>query len=259
MKKKFLLFLCIFICLSTSTAALEEPTRLFYAADYANVLSDETERFIVEHSAALAEQSGAQVVVATVPDLDGRDVMDYGLELLRSWQVGSEEDDNGVLILVSTGDRQIGVNVGYGLEGALNDAKVGRLIDTCALPALQEDDYDTGLYQLYNAVLSEVYAEYGLSVPENVKSLEEYESQADRRDVVVPSIIGVFLLILIFSNIFRHRGGGGHGGSYRGGGFFGGFYGGYRGGGFGGGRGGGFGGFGGGGGSGGGGGASRGF
>ena len=245
---------CLAALTTLQVQAVEQPTKLFYAADYADVLSAETEAFVVEHSAALAEETGAQVVVATVPDLNGRDVMDYGLDLLRSWKVGSEKND-GVVILVSTGDRQIGVSVGYGLEGALPDSKVGRLIDVCAIPSLKENDYDTGIYQLYHALLSQVYQEYGLEVPEDVKSLEEYEDE-ESGQVGLSLIIAVVILLLIFiaTRGRQHKDPPSDpGGYYHGRGF-------YTGGGFGGGSrssGGGFGGFGGGGGSGGGGGASR--
>lgn len=258
MKRFFLFLFCLSACLNTAAYALPAPTRLFYAADYADVLSAETETFIVEHSAALAEETGAQIVVATVESLDGQAVVEYGLNLLRSWGVGDKEKNNGIVILVSTGDREIGVSVGYGLEGALNDSKTGRLIDTCAVPSLRENDYNTGIYQLYNAVLSETYREYDLSVPDSVKSLEDYEKSSDNGIDWEELILMIFLSIGIIIVIFKSKGGnsGGHGGFYGGGHYGGGF-----GGGFGGGRGsgfgGGFGGFGGGGGSGGGGGAGR--
>lgn len=251
MKRFFLLFLCLTASLNITVHALIEPTRLFYTADYANVLTAETETFIIEHSAALAEETGAQIAVATVDSLDGLPVMEYGLNLLRSWGVGDKEKNNGAVILLSTGDREIGISVGYGLEGALNDAKAGRLIDTCALPSLKENNYDNGIYQVYNAVLCEVYKEYGLPVPENVKSLNDYENSSKSGldlDIIIPLIL---FGVIIFFSFFNRRSGGGNGGH---GGFYGGGY--YGGGSFRGGSG-GFGGFGGGGGSGGGGGAGR--
>lgn len=262
MKKRIFLAGVIFLLclLPFSAAALEQPAKLFYADDFADVLSPETEQYIVSHSAALEEQTGAQIVVVTVSSLGGQDVMDYGLELLRQWKVGSSEKDNGVLILVSTGDRKIGVNVGYGLEGALPDSKVGRLLDACAVPSLQEDDYDTGLFQLYQAVLTEVYREYGLDVPEQVHSVEDYEQgeEVTLHDIIVTVIAGGVIALYLFLHWRRFsrrgRGPGGRGGGFYPGGGFGGFGGGgFGGGGFSGGS------FGGGGGSGGGGGASRGF
>ncbi|MEG2583248.1 MAG: TPM domain-containing protein, partial [Oscillospiraceae bacterium] len=209
--------------------------------------------------AALEKLSGAQIVVATVKSLNGNSIEDYGLQMLREWKIGSEKND-GVLILVSTGDRKIGVSVGYGLEGALNDAKVGRLIDSCAIPSLKDDDYNAGLEKLYNAVLNEVYTEKNLTPPENVKSLEDYEKEDGKNDVATNVISIIVVLIIVIISAFI--GGGRGGGSRRGRRYYGG-YGGYGdggfGGGFGGGDGGGFGGFSGGGGGGGGGGASRGF
>ncbi|MBE5039644.1 TPM domain-containing protein [Ructibacterium gallinarum] len=258
MKRILWILLCSYLIhLSVFADVAQEPPRLFYAADFAGVLSNETENFIVEQSAALAETTGAQIVAVTVSDLNGRDVMDYGLDILRSWQVGSEKN-NGIVILVSTGDRKIGVNVGYGLEGVLNDAKIGRLIDVCAIPALNENNYDTGIYQLYNALLSEVYQEYGLTVPQNVQSLADYEKNSkEEEEPGAGVIIGVLILVFLLSFFTRHMGPPGGGGRYyRRRGFYGGYFG---GGGFGSSSGGGFGGFSGGGGSGGGGGASRGF
>ena len=257
MKRVFLVFLCIISLTGIQATALEQPTKMFYTGDYASVLSDTTENFIIENSAALSESTGAQIVVVTVQDLDGRDVMDYGLDILRTWEVGSEKN-NGVVILVSINDRKIGINVGYGLEGALNDSKVGRMIDTCAVPSLKENDFDTGIYQLYNAVLSEVYNEYGMEIPENVKSLEDYDNASEEDEGLgIIVVLSIIVLAVLLSIIQRRDGGGKNNGngSYRGGR---GFYGGYHGGGP---RGssGGFGGFSGGGGSGGGGGASRGF
>ncbi|MEG2380514.1 MAG: TPM domain-containing protein [Oscillospiraceae bacterium] len=140
-KKIFIALVCIITCFNITISAMEAPTTLFYVADYANVMSDETEKFVIEQSAALEKLSGAQIVVATVKSLNGNSIEDYGLQMLREWKIGSEKND-GVLILVSTGDRKIGVSVGYGLEGALNDAKVGRLIDSCAIPSLKDDDYN---------------------------------------------------------------------------------------------------------------------
>lgn len=258
MKRIISALFCILIFLSCPVQALEKPTELFYTADYAEVLSASTRRFVVEHSAALAEDAfGAQVVVATVKDLGGMEVMDYALELLRDWKVGSREEDNGVVILLSTGDRKIGVSVGYGLEGALNDAKVGRMLDTCALPALRENDYDTGILQLYQAVISEVYHEYGLTPPKEVKALEDYRDEEESG--ASPAVIIAVLLLVFWLSAFNRRQGPPPGsGHYRRRGFYGGYYGGGFGG-FGGSSGGGFGGFSGGGGSGGGGGASRGF
>ena len=124
---------------------MPSPTTAFYAADYADVLSADTEQYIINYSNALYDATTAQVVVATVADMGGAQIRDYGLSLARDWKIGSERD-NGVLILLALAERQVTVEVGYGLEGALNDSKTGRFIDEYAMADLKNGDYDAVSY-----------------------------------------------------------------------------------------------------------------
>ncbi len=230
----------------TVFAALPTPTNEFFVNDFANVLSSQTEKYIVERGAAAAETDGTQIVVTTVESLEGRTVDEYALDMLRSWGIGDKEKNNGLLILFAKQDRKIKIEVGYGLEGDINDAKAGRLLDNYAIPELRKDNFDEGLLTLYKAVLAE------LGLLDAPPPVPEKENDTDWAGI----ILGIVFVVLIV--IFSVRSRGGRGGGRRGGG---GFYGGYYGGGFRGGSSGGFsgGGFSGGGGSGGGGGASRGF
>lgn len=228
-------------------AALPTPTNEFFVNDFANVLSSQTEKYIVERGAAAAETDGTQIVVTTVESLEGRTVDEYALDMLRGWGIGDKEKNNGLLILFAKQDRKIKIEVGYGLEGDINDAKAGRLLDNYAIPELRKDNFDEGLLTLYKAVLAE------LGLLDAPPPVPDKDNDTDWAGI----ILGIVFVVLIV--IFSARSRGGRGGGRRGGG---GFYGGYYGGGFhGGSSGGGFsgGGFSGGGGSGGGGGASRGF
>ncbi len=245
--------LLLVVLLPITAAALPAASSQFYCTDDAGVISSQREDYYVNRSAALEKATGAQIVVATVNSLEGQDIESYANRLFRSWGIGDREKNNGLLILLAPNERQIRVEVGYGLEGRINDAKAGRLIDEYAYGYLADDEFDEGLYQLYNALLDEVYAEYGMETPENVAAPEASRIHADQRDGNDGGkILGVVLVILIIilsrGRIFLFMGGrGGWGGR---GGFSGG---GFSGGGFSGG------GFSGGGGSSGGGGASRGF
>lgn len=145
-----------------ATVAVPDPTPDFYVLDQAGVLSDATESMIVDRSSRLAAATGAQIVVVTVPDLGGAAIEDYSLALARSWRIGDADKDNGVLVLLSLGDRKSRIEVGYGLEGRLNDAKTGRIQDAAMLPYYRDGDYDAGIRNGYEALLSEVVAEYGL-------------------------------------------------------------------------------------------------
>lgn len=264
MKKSFYCLiqgLMMWLVITIPAFAIPEPTEQFFVNDYANVLSQETEDYIMETAPALDQQTGAQIVVLTVSTLEGQDAFDYALAVGRGWGVGGEEKNNGLVLLLCPDEGEVWVSVGYGLEGALNDAKVGRYIDQYAIEDYQAGDFDHGTLELYKILLSTVMTEYGM------ESLPGYDpAETAEEDGVGPIIALVFFGLIglsILISIGKHHGGGGSsggssGGNYRRRGYYGGGY--YRGGGFGGfggGSGGGFGGFGGGGGSFGGGGAGR--
>lgn len=249
----------IFLLPVSAANKYPEPTSRFFVNDFADVIEQAAEDEIYSEAAALQEKTTAQVVVVTVNTLDGEESADYALGLGREWGVGQEDEDNGVVILLSKTERQIYIAVGYGLEGALPDSKTGRIIDVYGLDYLKKDDFSKGLLEIFGAIVNEVYIEYGEEPEEGYtpiedtdeETLEEYGARVAASWVIM--IVCVILFVLVFGRrrrgFFWFGGPGGFGGS--GGGSFGGFGG--SGGSFGGG------GFSGGGGSFGGGGAGRGF
>lgn len=204
----------------------------FYAQDNSGVLSRETKQFITDCSAALEQQAeGAQIAVLTVPTTEGKDLDSYALEKARELALGAAGKDNGLLILLVTEDRKVKVEVGYGLEGAINDAKAGRLIDERALDSYKKNDFDTGTLELYKGVLSEVMKEY------DIDQLAGYQREDDNDWMGILAPIGIVLLIVLLSFGSRHGpggrrnrilfmpffGGNHHRGGFGGGGFGGGF------------------------------------
>jgi len=179
------------------------PTSNFYVNDYANVLSNETEQHIMACSVPLAQQTGAQVVVLTVQSLGGKTPQQYALEVGRSWGIGDAEKDNGLLILLSTGDRQVRVEVGKGLEGALNDARVGRAIDNYAMADYKEDRFDEGTRALYDGLLNAVCEEYGVESPVQGYSAADLtesaaEENADSGEADEPMRAGDWIFLVLF-------------------------------------------------------------
>ncbi len=264
------LILSFLLSFSVFAIDLPEPTTDFFVNDFANVISDEDEAEIMQIGADLYNQTTAQVIVVTVDSLDGYEVNDYALELGREWGVGSDETNNGAVILLSVNDREITIQVGYGLEGCLTDAGTGRILDTYALPYLRNNEFSTGLIEAYKAVTSVVCEEYGIELDPNYK-IDNYDYYYTSDNYTVTTDYGSDILVAVFivsviaiAAVRKVKNGGGDddgtnsgtGGHYHGGGtFYGGFSGGSSRGGFSGGGGG----FRGGGGSFGGGGSSRGF
>ncbi len=173
-----------------------------YAHDFADILSKSTIEDIDKQGKALEDSTTAQVVVVTIKELDGQSIEEYALGLGRKWGVGDEDKDNGVVVLLSKDDREIRIEVGYGLEGALPDGKVGRIIDDYT-GYLSDDDYSTALLGIYNTVVNEVYVEYGMDPPDQDTLVSPYEDGTDVATISVAAIIFIIIAIIL---IFGGRG-----------------------------------------------------
>lgn len=192
----------IFILNSLNIFATISPTKDFYVNDFANVLNQETKSYILNNSVALADKTKAQVVVVTIESLDGKDVADYSLELFRNWGIGEKNLNNGLLILLSVGDRQVRIEVGDGLEGRINDSKAGRFLDEYGVPFFKNNEWDTGIKTLYSSLISEVYTEYNIGMPEEVSAVVANFDEISE-DSKVSMLMGFVLvaLILVFGGI----------------------------------------------------------
>ena len=164
-----ILILIITGLLSTSTTrvnavTIPQPNADFYVLDEANVLSYDTIDQILSISYDIQDQTKAQLVVVILDSLDGQPIENVALKILRDWGIGDAQLDNGVLILISMADGQSRIEVGYGLEGALNDAKTGRIQDTYMLPYFKQGDIDSGVLNGYLAVANEIAKEYNVTL-----------------------------------------------------------------------------------------------
>ena len=222
--------LLLFVGCGEAEQTYPTATKEFYVNDFADVISEDDEQKILSNAVTLEEKTTAQVVVVTVENLNGQEPWQYALELGRNWGVGDKEKNNGVVILLSESDREIYISVGYGLEGALPDSKTGRIIDLYGMEYLKANNFSKGLFEISNAVVGEVYIEYGLDAQEGYSSIAtvEDEKEEDPASVIVSWII-MIVIIAVISIVFRGRGGiffmpfptgrGNHHGGFGGGGF----------------------------------------
>lgn len=286
MFKKIALFLIAFSLFGTHVYAQDLPpldTNNYFVQDNANVLSDDTVQSLNALGTHLETGTGVEMLLITMPSTGLTHRQDFALRVLREYGIGKEDEDNGIVILLNLdngneyNNRGVEVQVGYGVEGYLNDAKVGRFIDSEAMDYFVEAteyennsaeanrNYEQGLTALYEALYEESLVAYGYEDGEFTRDtpIEDYRSPESGGNNFSRLIITMFILFAVMWVINNSRGGPrGPGGRRRGtfwgfptsgsrgsGSFGGGFGGGSSGG--------GFGGFGGG--SGGGGGAGRGF
>lgn len=132
----------------------------FYAEDYTGILTGETARRINAEGSALEARTKAQVAVVILPTVPEGDMETYSNGLFRERGFGDSQMNNGIMLLIAMNDKKARIEVGYGLEGALNDAKAGRILDEYLLPAFQKGQYDQGILQTYEALIRVCMEEY---------------------------------------------------------------------------------------------------
>lgn len=133
-----------------------------YVQDYAGVISAPARSYLQELGRQLDQKTSAQLVVVTVKSLDGAPLEEYSLKLLRDWGIGNKEKNNGVLMLIATGDRKSRIEVGYGLEGALTDSLTGQIQDQYMIPYFRKGTYEPGIASGYEALALRIAKEYNV-------------------------------------------------------------------------------------------------
>jgi len=220
--------------------------------DAANLLSPEAEQSLTARLQALEESTGRQMVVATIPDLQGYPIEDYGYQLGRSWGIGDAKRDDGVLLIVAPNDRKVRIEVGYGLEPILTDSLSSVIIQSRILPAFRSGDMEAGIVAGAEAVAAQLALPEG-EAKANVRKAAEAAHEGGGSPLV--TLIVLVLIFWVLASVMRGggrsarafrrsglggpvilppMGGGWRGGDWGGGGFGGGGFGG-GGGGFGGG------------------------
>jgi len=211
-----------------------------YVNDYANVLSIETKTKFTALSAEIENKTTSQLALLTIDTTSPLDIETYAVKLFEKWGIGQKGKNNGVLILVAVKDRQVRIEVGYGLEGAIPDALAKNIIEKSMVPFFKNGDYNAGVLQGAAVISKLIASEYNIEISE----LDSIKISSPSKEFsIFDFLFLIFIIImLIRSRIFwffpmsgtgRGRGGYWHGGSSSGGfsGGFGGFGGGFSGGG----------------------------
>lgn len=234
--KTLLLLFSLFL---TSRAKALEPAQLprpqAWVSDLAGVIDTASEAQLNSLLQELKEKTGAEVAVVTVKSLEGDSIEGFAAALFEDWGMGVKGENNGVLILTAVEDREVKIEVGYGLESILPDGLTGQIIRDKMIPFFKQGDYAGGLYRGALA-LSEVIAQ---NAGERLTP-QETPPEISFRDAAALFLLFVFFGPVMFLLRRRHprgfytsgRGGWGGGyGGFGGGGGFGGFGGGLSGGG----------------------------
>lgn len=194
MKKIFFTITTFLLAVFSVVAQIPErpvPPRL--VNDLANLLSENEKAVLEDSLVQFARATSTQIVVVTVPDLEGYDPGDYAFRLGEKWGVGQKDKDNGIVIVVKpkqgNSKGQVFIATGYGLEGILPDAVVNStVVDYEMIPRFKENNYYQGIASGVQVIMNITRGEY---------TADQYQQfYAKKNDGIIPAIV-IFILIFV--------------------------------------------------------------
>lgn len=210
MWKKLLLSLAVTLSMALSLigvstfAEIPKPQGDIYVQDFANLLTDQQESELIDLGRSLDNQTKAQVAVLTVDTIGTDTIEQYALQAFRQYKLGDKKLNNGVLLVVAAQERQVRIEVGYGLEGALPDGKVGRILDNYALPYLKDNQPDLAIINTYKELYNQTAAEYNLDEYSEAKPYPSSSANQENNQGMETwkmLLIGIGLVIFITIDI----------------------------------------------------------
>ena len=198
MTKRIACLISLLLLYSVEASALGIPKLRGYVNDYANMISGSSKAKLEEELKSFEQSDSTQLVILTIPSLEGEPIEDYSIKVVEAWKLGQARKDNGILLLVSKNDRKIRIEVGRGFEGRLTDLMAGRIIDLVIKPRFKRDDFDggftAGVASLIDATRGEFQGE-----------------QKDSREASQPFgsswlFLGIIILLFIIFSFARRRG-----------------------------------------------------
>lgn len=193
-------FLCF---IAPALAAPNFPALTGRVVDDAGILSQTTKEDLNQKLAALEQKTSRQLVVVTIPSLQGYEISDYGYQLGRAWGIGQAKLNNGILLIVAPTEHKVRVEVGYGLEPIVTDALSEVIIQTQVLPKFRAGDFNGGVEAGVDALIQQL----SLDTSEAEKRAAAVEQQQQGQGDQGGGIAGFLILLFVFIAIFRVFGG----------------------------------------------------
>ena len=224
----------LFCLVTPALAAPSFPALTGRVVDSANILTAATKADLDQKLAALEDKTSRQLVVVTLPSLQGYEISDYGYQLGRAWGIGQAKLNNGVLLIIAPKEHKARIEVGYGLEPILTDALSSLILQSAVLPKFRAGDFNGGVEGGVDALIQQLSLETSAAEAKAAAAERNAQRGGDQGGGGIP---GLLIFLFIAFAIFRVFGGwgflpflfmgggrgyGGGGGGWSGGGGFGG-------------------------------------
>jgi len=191
-------------------ADIKFPELTGRVVDDAHVLSADQQTILTEKLKALEEKNGRQLVVVTLPSLQGQEIQDFGYQLGRKWGIGQKGQNNGVLFIIAPNEHKVRIEVGYGLEPVLTDALSSVILQDKVLPKFRDGDMAGGIMDGTDALLEQLGLD-DATARARVAAASQSRTQVvyHRRGSPIGALFTLFIVFIVISSIFRRGGGGG--------------------------------------------------
>ena len=198
----FAAFVAFFVLIAPAWAAPTFPALSGRVVDDAHILSDATKTDLDQKLAALEQKTSRQLVVVTIPSLQGYEISDYGYQLGRAWGIGQAKLNNGILLIVAPTEHKVRIEVGYGLEPIMTDAFSSVIIQTQILPKFRAGDFNGGVEAGTDALIQQL----SLDTSEAEKRAAAAAQPRHGQDQGSP-LFALIVIIFIFIALSRVFGG----------------------------------------------------
>lgn len=204
MKKIFVIQLLVLLSLGVWGQDLQPiPPLNSPVTDLTGTLSSAEARNLDGALRNFAQQKGSQVVVLMIPTTDPEDIASYGIRVAEEWKIGREGVDDGVILIVAKEDRELRIEVGYGLEGAIPDAYAKRIIENIILPEFRNGQFYDGIADGVGAIMGLIEGE---ELPAVTQAQGGDQMESPFRDSLALLMIVTFIGISIIKALVKNKG-----------------------------------------------------
>jgi uncharacterized protein len=203
--------LAVFALFALGGTALAEPKfpeLTGRVVDGAHILPSATQEALTQKLAALEAANGDQLIVVTVPDLQGYEISDFGYQLGRKWGIGQKDKNNGVLLLVAPKEHKVRIEVGYGLEPVLTDGMSSVILQRDVLPRFRTGDYAGGVTAGVDDIIKQV-SDPRDQAEARAQTAAVHPVREHARVNPISAVVIIIIIIFVMSSLFRGGGGGG--------------------------------------------------
>ncbi|MBP5739759.1 MAG: TPM domain-containing protein [Spirochaetia bacterium] len=201
------LFLLLLIIIASIALADDVPGYSSYVNDYAGVITEKDKTSMEEVAKEVEEKTGAQIAVLTVKSMEPYASIDeFGMAVAEKWKVGEKGKDTGIIIILAMEERKVRIEVGYGLEGIFNDAKVGRILDNTIIPYFRGGDFSAGLRRGMFKIADTIGTEMNVELDERAKMQDNNFTERLCMLIFFIIFVSIFLMMIRRMNNAKRTG-----------------------------------------------------